>query len=84
MPLFENPANFSKSRLKSDLVAHNVSLPPARSRKEVYLELQLKHIGQKTATDLSSDEEEQVQDMPVSWAAALHFRKYWEVNVAMC
>lgn len=75
MPLFENPANFSKSRLKSDLIAHNVSLPPAKSKKEVYLELHLKHIGQKTATDFCTDEEDQVQDMPVSWAAALRFPK---------
>lgn len=66
MPLSENPANFSKSRLKSDLIAHNVSLPPAKSKKEVYLELHLKHIRQKTATDSFSDEEDQVQDMPVS------------------
>lgn len=62
MPLFEDPVNFSKSRLKSDLIAHNVSLPPANSRKEVYLKLHLKYIGQNTATD----EEDQVQDMPVS------------------
>lgn len=75
MPLFEDPVNFSKSRLKSDLIAHNVSLPPTKSKKEVYLELYLKHIGQKNATDLSSDEEDQVQDMPVSWAATLHIRK---------
>lgn len=75
MPLFEDPVNFSKSRLKSDLIAHNVSLPPTKSKKEVYLELHLKHIGQKNATDFSSDEEDQVQDMPVSWAAILHIRK---------
>lgn len=66
MPLFEDPVNFSKSRLKSDLIAHNVPLPPTKSKKEVYLELYLKHIGQKNATDLSSDEEDQVKDMPVS------------------
>lgn len=66
MPLFEDPVNFSKSRLKSDLIAHNVSLPPTKSKKEVYLELHLKHIGQKNATDFSIDEEDQVQDMPVS------------------
>ncbi|TNN57067.1 putative carboxypeptidase PM20D1.2 [Liparis tanakae] len=49
-------------RLKSDLVAHNVALPPAKSRKEVYVELHLKHIDQKNAADFSSDEDEdQVQ-----------------------
>ncbi|XP_018529983.1 LEM domain-containing protein 1 isoform X3 [Lates calcarifer] len=63
MPVFvEDPAHFSKSRLKSDLVAHNVSLPPAASKKEVYVELHLKHIDQKNAADFSSDEEDQVQD----------------------
>ncbi|XP_037629434.1 LEM domain-containing protein 1 isoform X4 [Sebastes umbrosus] len=66
MSLFvEDPALLSKSRLKSDLVAHNVALPPAKSRKEVYVELHLKHIDQKNAADFSSDEEEedQVQDV---------------------
>ncbi|XP_034393729.1 LEM domain-containing protein 1 [Cyclopterus lumpus] len=62
MSLFlEDPAQLSKSRLKSDLVAHNVALPPAKSRKEVYVELHLKHIEQRTAADFSSDEEDQVQ-----------------------
>lgn len=64
MPLFEeDPVHLSKSRLKSDLVAHNVALPPAKSRKEVYVELYLKHIDQKHAADFSSDEEEQVHDV---------------------
>ncbi|KAL7398055.1 hypothetical protein ABVT39_003605 [Epinephelus coioides] len=59
MSLFvENPAHLSKSRLKSDLVAHNVALPPAKSKKEVYVKLHLKHIDQKNAADFSSDEEE--------------------------
>ncbi|XP_071750743.2 LEM domain-containing protein 1 [Centroberyx gerrardi] len=63
MPVFvEDPAQFSKSRLKSDLVAHNVALPPAESRKEVYVELHLKHVDQKNAADFSSDEEDQTQD----------------------
>lgn len=64
MPLFEeDPALLSKSRLKSDLVAHNVPLPPARSKKEVLVELHVKHIDQKHAADFSSDEEDQVQDL---------------------
>ncbi|XP_049436788.1 LEM domain-containing protein 1 isoform X2 [Epinephelus fuscoguttatus] len=59
MSLFvEDPAHLSKSRLKSDLVAHNVALPPAKSKKEVYVKLHLKHIDQKNAADFSSDEEE--------------------------
>ncbi|XP_070824675.1 LEM domain-containing protein 1 [Chaetodon trifascialis] len=62
MPLFEDPALLSKSRLRSDLVAHNVTLPPAKSKKEVYVELHLKHIDQKNAADFSSDEEDQAQN----------------------
>ncbi|XP_070767288.1 LEM domain-containing protein 1 [Enoplosus armatus] len=64
MPLFEeDPTYLSKSRLKSDLVAHNVALPPAKSKKEIYVELHLKHIDQKNAGGFSSDEEDQVQDV---------------------
>ncbi|XP_070696275.1 LEM domain-containing protein 1 [Pempheris klunzingeri] len=64
MPLFEeDPAHLSKTRLKSDLIAHSVALPPAKSRKDVYVELHLKHIEQKNAADFSSDEDEQVQDV---------------------
>ena len=62
----ENPAHLSKSRLKSDLVAHDVALPPSKSKKEVYVGLHLQHIGQKNAVDFSSDEEDQVQDVSVS------------------
>ncbi|XP_045912302.1 LEM domain-containing protein 1 isoform X8 [Micropterus dolomieu] len=62
MPLFkEDPAHLSKSRLKSDLVSHNVVLPPAKSTKDVYVELHLKHVDQKNAADFSSDEEDRVQ-----------------------
>ncbi|XP_010780817.1 LEM domain-containing protein 1 isoform X2 [Notothenia coriiceps] len=64
MSLFmEDPAHFSKSRLKSDLVAHNVVLPPTKSRKEIYVDLHLKHIAQKNAGDFSSDDEDQEQDL---------------------
>lgn len=69
MPRFvENPSHLSKSRLKSDLVAHNVALPPAMSKKEVYVGLHLQHIDHKNAADFSSDEEDQVglQDVAVS------------------
>lgn len=64
MPQFDDPARLSKCRLKSDLVAHNVALPPAHSKKEVYVELHLKHIEHKRAAEFSSDEEE--QDVAVS------------------
>ncbi|KAM6981994.1 LEM domain-containing protein 1 [Tautogolabrus adspersus] len=64
MPLMEeDPVYLSKSRLKTDLVTHNVALPPAKSKKEVYVELHLKHIDQKHAADFSSDEEDQVHDV---------------------
>ncbi|KAM3872058.1 LEM domain-containing protein 1 [Diretmus argenteus] len=62
MPVFvEDPAHLSKSRLRSDLIAHNVALPRAESKKEVYVGLYLKHIDQKNAADFSSDEEDQVE-----------------------
>nr|XP_033943526.1 LEM domain-containing protein 1 isoform X2 [Pseudochaenichthys georgianus] len=64
MSLFmEDPAHFSKSRLKSDLVAHNVVLPPTKSRKEIYVDLHSKHIAQKNAGDFSSDDEDQEKDL---------------------
>lgn len=68
MPLLEDPSRLSKSRLKSDLLAHNVALPPANSRKEVYVDLHLKHIEPKNAIEFSSDEEDQVQDEAVSFS----------------
>uniref|UniRef100_A0A4W5LN29 LEM domain containing 1 n=1 Tax=Hucho hucho TaxID=62062 RepID=A0A4W5LN29_9TELE len=62
MPVFvEDPAQFSKPRLKSELIAHNVTLPAVESKKHVYVELYLKHIGQKNAADFSSDEEDVVE-----------------------
>ncbi|XP_035014918.1 LEM domain-containing protein 1 isoform X2 [Hippoglossus stenolepis] len=47
--LVEEPALLSKSRLRSDFVAHNVKL-------------HLKHIDHRNAAEFSSDEEEDVQD----------------------
>uniref|UniRef100_A0AAY5L4L6 LEM domain-containing protein n=1 Tax=Esox lucius TaxID=8010 RepID=A0AAY5L4L6_ESOLU len=59
MPVFvEDPAQFSKPRLKSELIAHNVTLPAAESKKHVYMELYSKCIGLKSAADFSSDEED--------------------------
>ncbi|XP_046896858.1 LEM domain-containing protein 1 isoform X2 [Hypomesus transpacificus] len=65
MPVFvEDPAQFSKQRLKSELVANNITLPDAESKKQVYLDLYFTHIGQKRAADFSSDEDDdQVQDV---------------------
>lgn len=74
MPVFvEDSAQFSKSRLKSDLIAHNVALPPSKSKKEVYVELHMKHVNHKNAADFSSDEEDQEQDVAVSWTTFLVF-----------
>ncbi|KAM4738413.1 LEM domain-containing protein 1 [Anableps anableps] len=63
MSFVEDPAHLSKSRLKSDLVAHNVELPPAASKKKLYVELHLKHIDQTNAADFSSDDDDQVHDV---------------------
>ncbi|XP_056588245.1 LEM domain-containing protein 1 isoform X1 [Triplophysa dalaica] len=58
MPVFvEDPAQFSKERLKSELIANNVALPPAESNKHVYLELYLKNV-KTNSPDFSSDEED--------------------------
>ncbi|XP_075331157.1 LEM domain-containing protein 1 isoform X3 [Odontesthes bonariensis] len=62
MPFVEDPARFSKTRLKSDLIAHNVELPHTASTKETYVELHLKHID-PNAADFSSDDEEPVQEV---------------------
>ncbi|XP_051961297.1 uncharacterized protein LOC127628546 [Xyrauchen texanus] len=44
MPVFvEYPTQFSKERLKSELIAHNVELPPSQSKKHVNVELYLEH-----------------------------------------
>lgn len=73
MPFVEQPAHLSKSRLKSDLVAHNVALPPAASKKAVYVELHLKHIDQKNAADFSSDEEDRAGDVSPYFVATWFF-----------
>ncbi|XP_041083214.1 lamina-associated polypeptide 2, isoforms beta/gamma-like isoform X1 [Polyodon spathula] len=59
MPVFmEDPALFSKERLKSELIANDVALPLSESKKEVYLQLYLKHVTNQNVADFSSDEEE--------------------------
>ncbi|XP_015229015.1 PREDICTED: lamina-associated polypeptide 2, isoforms beta/delta/epsilon/gamma-like [Cyprinodon variegatus] len=64
MSRVEDPAHLSKSRLRSDLVSHNVELPPAGSKKEVYLKLHLEHVDQGNAAGFSSDEDDQVLYAP--------------------
>ncbi|XP_064156588.1 LEM domain-containing protein 1 isoform X1 [Anguilla rostrata] len=62
MPVFaQDPAQFSKQRLKLELVANNVDLPPGESKKQVYLDLYMKYVSKKGAADFSSDEEDHVQ-----------------------
>ncbi|CAL1606625.1 unnamed protein product [Knipowitschia caucasica] len=63
MPVFvEDPSQLSKARLKSDLIAHNVALPPAHSRKGTYVDLHERHVHQNTHADFSSDEELEADD----------------------
>ncbi|XP_072336228.1 LEM domain-containing protein 1 isoform X2 [Scyliorhinus torazame] len=58
----QDPFHLTKSRLKSELIAHNVSLPQREQKKEVYVKLYLKHITSKNKSELradfSSDEED--------------------------
>lgn len=66
----EDPASLTKERLKSELLAHKVTLPTGEQKKEVYVKLYLKHVTPKRSgvraraglrADFSSDEEEQQQ-----------------------
>ncbi|KAM9445900.1 LEM domain-containing protein 1 isoform 2-T2 [Clarias gariepinus] len=61
MPVLKNAAQFSKRRLKSELIPRSVELPPAESEKKVYLEVYMKRVGNKNSADFSSDEEELFQ-----------------------
>ncbi|MBN3303106.1 LAP2 protein, partial [Amia calva] len=63
MPVFvDDPNRLSKERLRSELVAHNVPLPPGETRKRVFVDLYLKHVAHRTAADFSSDEEDQAPE----------------------
>ncbi|KAK7915805.1 hypothetical protein WMY93_011566 [Mugilogobius chulae] len=64
MPVFvEDPSHLSKARLKSDLIAHNVALPPAKSKKGIYVELHTRHVDQRKCADFSSDDEPEEVDV---------------------
>ncbi|XP_067860702.1 lamina-associated polypeptide 2, isoforms beta/delta/epsilon/gamma-like [Heptranchias perlo] len=57
----EDPSVLTKERLKSELIAHSVSLPLGDQRKDVYVQLYLKHLTARNSSpspDFSSDEEE--------------------------
>ncbi|XP_078276198.1 lamina-associated polypeptide 2, isoforms beta/gamma-like [Rhinoraja longicauda] len=62
-----DPSVLTKERLKSELVAHSVSLPLGDQRKDVYVQLYLKHLTARNhlphrGTDFSSDEEEEEEE----------------------
>ncbi|XP_073940276.1 thymopoietin isoform X4 [Castor canadensis] len=70
MPEFlEDPSVLTKDKLKSELVANNVTLPAGEQRKDVYVQLYLQHlttrnrpslsagVNSKGPPDFSSDEE---------------------------
>ncbi|KAM9173632.1 thymopoietin isoform 5-T5 [Pangshura tecta] len=64
MPEFlADPSVLTKEKLKSELIANNVSLPGGEQRKDVYVQLYLQHLTARNAPaalaqpDFSSDEE---------------------------
>ncbi|NXX59197.1 LAP2 protein, partial [Scopus umbretta] len=63
MPEFlADPSVLTKEKLKSELIANNVSLPGGEQRKDVYVQLYLQHLTARNPPaaaqpDFSSDEE---------------------------
>ncbi|PNJ83328.1 thymopoietin isoform X5 [Pongo abelii] len=83
MPEFlEDPSVLTKDKLKSELVANNVTLPAGEQRKDVYVQLYLQHLtarnrpplaagtNSKGPPDFSSDEEREPTPVLGSGAAA--------------
>lgn len=81
MPEFlEDPSVLTKDKLKSELVANNVTLPAGEQRKDVYVQLYLQHLtarnrpplaagaNSKGPPDFSSDEEREPTPVPGSGA----------------
>ncbi|XP_030070814.1 thymopoietin [Microcaecilia unicolor] len=70
MPDFlENPSVLTKDKLKTQLVANNVSLPAGEQRKDVYVKLYLEHLTPRNRIknrnpDFSSDEEREATPLP--------------------
>ncbi|XP_063164790.1 thymopoietin isoform X3 [Candoia aspera] len=67
MPEFlADPSVLTKEKLKSELIANNVSLPGGEQRKDVYVQLYLQHLtarnvpGVPAQPDFSSDEEREL------------------------
>ncbi|KAI4894739.1 hypothetical protein NFI96_015650 [Prochilodus magdalenae] len=76
MPVFvEDPTQFSKQRLKSALISHNVEFPPGENKKEVYVDLYMKHVWNKSNADFSSDDEDQAQNGTAASTRAVYERK---------
>ncbi|XP_060101203.1 thymopoietin isoform X2 [Heteronotia binoei] len=72
MPEFlEDPSVLTKEKLKSELIANNVSLPGGEQRKDVYVQLYLQHLTARNAPgaaaqpDFSSDEERETTPLAV-------------------
>ncbi|XP_060051572.1 thymopoietin isoform X3 [Erinaceus europaeus] len=58
MPEFlEDPSVLTKDKLKSELVANSVALPAGEQRKDVYVQLYLRHLTPRNRPDFSSDDE---------------------------
>lgn len=83
MPEFlEDPSVLTKEKLKSELVANNVTLPAGEQRKDVYVQLYLQHLtarnrpplaagaNSKGPPDFSSDEEREPTPVLGSGAVA--------------
>ncbi|XP_054430645.1 thymopoietin isoform X3 [Pteronotus mesoamericanus] len=83
MPEFlEDPSVLTKEKLKSELVANNVTLPAGEQRKDVYVQLYLQHLtarnrqplaagaNSKGPPDFSSDEEREPTPVLGSGASA--------------
>ncbi|XP_031318845.1 thymopoietin isoform X4 [Camelus dromedarius] len=83
MPEFlEDPSVLTKEKLKSELVANNVTLPAGEQRKDVYVQLYLQHLtarnrpplaagaNSKGPPDFSSDEEREPTPVLGSGATA--------------
>ncbi|XP_048213666.1 thymopoietin isoform X2 [Perognathus longimembris pacificus] len=85
MPEFlEDPSILTKDKLKSELVANNVTLPAGEQRKDVYVQLYLQHLttrnrppslpaggaNNKGPPDFSSDEEREPTPVLGAGAAA--------------
>lgn len=57
----EDPSVLTKDKLKSELLANNVSLPTGDQRKDVYVQLYLKNLtvqNKISSTDAFSSDEE--------------------------